>query len=367
MKKLLTITLTCLFILSPVWVQAQQKGPNIAFADQKYDFGEINETDGVANYKFEFNNTGSSPLIINRVTASCGCTTPGWTKKPVAPGEKGYIDVAFNPKGRSGVFNKTVAVYSNAARNVVTLRIKGNIVPRPRTVEDDYPYLVGGMRMGSNHMAFTKVYSGEKKKVELKVINSSDEDMEIAFDQVPAHVQLEAVPSKLKPGEKGILKGEYNSEMVNDWGFMVHRARLVINGVNDRNNLLTISATITENFSGMSKEEKANAAKIEFTGTTFNFGKMQQRSSVEHNFVFTNTGKSDLMIRKVKSSCGCTAVSPKEKLIKPGASSSIKAIFNSGTRKGKQTKTITVITNDPVNPTVMLRVSGEVEEPANRE
>ena len=114
---------------------------------------------------------------------------------------------------------------------------------------------------------------------------------------------------------------------------------------------------------GMSEEEMARAPKIEFREKVFNFGNMQQRSSVEHDFVFTNTGKSDLLIRKVSSSCGCTAVSPKEKTIKPGQSSSIKAIFSSGTRVGRQNKSITIITNDPVSPNVILRVSGTVTAP----
>jgi len=71
-----------------------------------------------------------------------------------------------------------------------------------------------------------------------------------------------------------------------------------------------------------------------------------------------------LIIRKVNSSCGCTAVSPKEKVIRPGQSSSIKAVFSSGTRVGRQNKSITVITNDPKSPNLVLRVTGEVEVPS---
>ena len=77
-------------------------------------------------------------------------------------------------------------------------------------------------------------------------------------------------------------------------------------------------------------------------------------------FKFTNEGKSDLIIRHVKSGCGCTALMPTENVIKPGAKSSIKAKFNSGGYKGQIYKNIFVYTNDPKNSEVMLMIKGEV-------
>ncbi len=64
----------------------------------------------------------------------------------------------------------------------------------------------------------------------------------------------------------------------------------------------------------------------------------------------------------MKNSGGSNTANPKEKVIKPGKSSSIKAIFSSGTRKGMQNKSITIITNDPRNSRIILRVTGEVKK-----
>ncbi len=74
---------------------------------------------------FSFTNTGKVPLILNDVKASCGCTTPEWTKEPVLPGKNGTIRVTFNPKNRPGSFSKTIQVNSNADLPVVTLAIRG--------------------------------------------------------------------------------------------------------------------------------------------------------------------------------------------------------------------------------------------------
>jgi len=76
--------------------------------------------------------------------------------------------------------------------------------------------------------------------------------------------------------------------------------------------------------------------------------------------MLSNNGKSELIIRNIRSSCGCTAVAPSTKVIGPGESAPIKVTFNSRGKRGRQSKSITVITNDPKNPTSRLRVSTNV-------
>jgi len=103
----------------------------ITFEKNTHDFGKIKEQDGLATYRFTFKNTGNSPLVVNRVHASCGCTIPDWTKEPILPGKSGTIQASYNPAGRPGPFLKTISVFSNAGPNAVTLTIKGEVTPRP--------------------------------------------------------------------------------------------------------------------------------------------------------------------------------------------------------------------------------------------
>lgn len=340
---------------------SQQKNASLSFEKIQHDFGKIEESDGPVTCTFEFTNTGSIPLIINRVVASCGCTSPDWSKEPIVPGGKGFVKATYNPRNRPGKFNKSVNVYSNAEQPVVVLRIMGDVNPRPRTIEDDYPYIIGGMRFKSNHLAFVKVKQGQQKTILMEMVNVSDQPLSVAFDRVPDHLTLKTIPERIQPKEKGVIEATYDAGKKNDWGFVIDRVNVLLNQETFKNNLLTISATIEEDFAGLSAEEIKQAPAIQFDTKTFDFGKIAQKSSVTHEFQFTNTGKSDLILRKITSSCGCTAVSPKEKVIAPGQSSSIKATFSAGTRQGKQSKTITIITNDPRNSTVVLRVTGEVE------
>lgn len=79
-----------------------------------HDFGTIPEGP-VAEYAFEFKNVGKSPLIIQNASASCGCTTPEWSREPVLPGKKGKVVVRYNTQGRVGPIDKTVWIQSNSA------------------------------------------------------------------------------------------------------------------------------------------------------------------------------------------------------------------------------------------------------------
>lgn len=335
----------------------------VKFDATSHDFGQFREESGSQAYSFEFVNTGKSDLLITRVIASCGCTTPEWTKTPVKPGEKGFVSATYDPANRPGKFKKTISVYSNTNPAVSVLIIEGDVIPRELTVDELYRWPVGDIRFKSNHLAFTDVMKGEKKIRVMEIINPSDKPVKIGFDRVPAHIQLKAKPEVLKPGEKGIIEGTYDGGLRNDWGYVSDLVRIVLDDEVINNVYMVVSANLTEDFSKLSKEELASAAAISFESTKFDFGTINQQQKADVKFKFTNNGKSDLIIRMVKSSCGCTTVTPANTVIKPGESSSIDAVFDAGVRKGKQHKVITVITNDPKNSQISLVVTGEVNEP----
>ncbi len=102
--------------------------PVMSFAQADHDFGDI-KPGSMVKHTFEFTNTGKTPLLIENATASCGCTTPNWTKEPIAPGAKGTIDVQFDSHGKTGIQNKQVSVRANTTPSITTISIKTNILP----------------------------------------------------------------------------------------------------------------------------------------------------------------------------------------------------------------------------------------------
>ena len=107
--------------------EASEKDTNVVFEEYEHDFGKVAESGGEVVFDFIFKNTGEQTLVITNVTASCGCTTPDWSKEPIAKGKKGFIKAVFNPKGQSSPFNKVLTVYSNGNPTRISLKIKGTI------------------------------------------------------------------------------------------------------------------------------------------------------------------------------------------------------------------------------------------------
>jgi len=106
---------------------ANAQSPKLTFGNTVHDFGSVSEDGGMITTNFEFVNEGDAPLIISSVLTTCGCATPEWTKEPVAVGGKGFIKVSYNPKGRPGIFAKSVTVRNNSSEKSVVLQIKGEV------------------------------------------------------------------------------------------------------------------------------------------------------------------------------------------------------------------------------------------------
>ena len=123
MKKILLVLFVGLLGFN---LTAQETAAKIEFKTETVDYGEVTKgTDGVR--VFEFTNTGNAPLIISKVSSSCGCTIPKKPEDPILPGKTGEISVKYDTK-RVGPIRKAITVISNADTPTKVLKIKGEVV-----------------------------------------------------------------------------------------------------------------------------------------------------------------------------------------------------------------------------------------------
>ncbi|MEJ7626003.1 MAG: DUF1573 domain-containing protein [Ferruginibacter sp.] len=102
---------------------------SVQIIDSSYDFGQVTEGE-IVEFNFRFKNTGSVPLVVTNVAASCGCTVPEKPEQPIRPGETGYIKAKFDSDKRPGEALKTVTVTSNASPSFPELILKGKVLPK---------------------------------------------------------------------------------------------------------------------------------------------------------------------------------------------------------------------------------------------
>lgn len=162
---------------------------NIAVAREKvsfehliWDFGAIEETGGRVSHSFTFVNSSDQPVVIHGARATCGCTEPSYSRKPIMGGESSTIEVTFDPLYRPGRFVKEIYVYMSDRDEPIELKIMGVVNERELTIEERYPFKIGDrVRIGTLYATVRGVASGESVMTAVEYINMSDKGVEIEF------------------------------------------------------------------------------------------------------------------------------------------------------------------------------------------
>ena len=350
--------LCVLVVLSSQVLLAQGK---LQFLESTYDFGEIREEGGYAEYTFNFVNNGDEPVKIHSVKASCGCTTPGWTKEEVLPGDSGFVKARYNPRNRPGRFRKSLKISANPSSENRTLYITGIVKPKPKNVFEELPVSAGALRLKYRSMNIGKITTEKVVEKSFDVYNSGADSLGLLNElmELPAHIQLKMDPQKLAPKGRGSLVVSYDPVKKDDLGFLSDKVTILTDTAQTKNNF-TIIATIEEFFPEMTAEELDVAPKLSISERVFDFGRVNQGDTVTTEFVLTNEGKKKLNFRKIKSNCSCVTYEVKSSNLKKGKSQVLKMIFDTSGRSGNQYKTITIFSNDPVAPTQMVTIKGSI-------
>ncbi len=132
MKHILAIIAACILLALPAAARTPGEKVGLQFPEISYDFGTVNAEEGYVVHEYTYDNVGDGPVAIISAIASCGCTRPEYTRKPVAPGKSGKVKVTFNLAGQKGEINKDIKLRLRAANGKseqVTLRLSGVVVP----------------------------------------------------------------------------------------------------------------------------------------------------------------------------------------------------------------------------------------------
>lgn len=105
--------------------------------------------------------------------------------------------------------------------------------------------------------------------------------------------------------------------------------------------------------------QAAAAPKIEFENTVYDFGKTSGAETVSGKFKFKNAGDAVLILQPPKAPCGCTVPSLPKHDYAPGESGVLDFSLNLGKSKAVVSKTITVTSNDPQTPDVVLTLKAD--------
>ena len=337
----------------------------ISFEEKTHDFGKVNEVDGKITHVFNFVNKGVSPLVVSRVQASCGCTTPVWTKEPIEPGKKGAITVTYNPIGRPGTFKKTITVYSNATDEQLVLTIHGEVIPNANGGNPAYPVVLGSLHAKSKVIQMNSIDKGKIQSRVLDIKNTSNAPLKPTVENLPVYLSVTASPEILKPNEEGKLTFTFNSKNSTQWGPISDDVYVILNGQKKYSEeyKLTIVSNVVEDFSKLTLDQKRKAPILELPVRSLNLGTLKEGAKRVGKFKVSNKGQNVLEVRRIINSNKELTIRSRKTAIPGGKSTDIIVdLKTKNLSEGDYKKSFTIQTNDPENSFIILILSWNVHK-----
>lgn len=337
MKKIILI---CFSILCSLFSQAEV----LEFKQKKFDFGEIKEKDGKVKHIFEYTNTNDKPVVILGVRSSCGCTIPSYSREPIKPNKTGQLEVTFNPHRRPGNFHKTITVNTNLGKEV--LAITGKVIPKPKSIQDEFPIYKSGLRFKDDNLHFGLVIHNDVKTEYFSIYNDSKEDLKINFIKVPKHITIN-YPKVLKPKKTELIEISYSAKEKKDWGFVLDNLLFT---VNKEKNSIGITANIVDNV-----PSTINAAKLMVDRRFVNLGKQKVGTKLSQTIKIKNKGESNLYLRKIKAFDKFLTYNLQKDFLKPGEEANLEVNITVPDARRSVYSKLQIVSNDPTSWTTTIR------------
>ena len=332
----------------------------IKYLEHSYNFGTINEKGDQVTHRFLFVNEGDKAIKIKTAKASCGCTTPFWYSKPVFPGDTGYVEARYNPKNRPGKFNKNVTMFLENSTYSEKFFITGYSQPPLTSAFKTYKVKVGNLRFKNINFNMGTIKKDEPLEKIFTVYNDGNDPLTLkTSSETPKNIKLVFEPKTIKSKEIGNIRLTYDASSTEGFGQI--KEALQINSDDTLNPIknIVINANIREFFTDSLKSDP-NRPILSLSTKDKYLGSVIEGEAITYEIIFSNTGKNDLLIRDVYTSCDCIATRSKVKKLKTGKEGKIKVTFDSSGKSSYVQNKITLITNDPNAPIQSVALRAKV-------
>lgn len=354
------LALLALLSANVLFAQRNQPASPLVFEESVWDFGRFEEAGGPVSHTFKFKNTATTPIVIERVVTSCGCTTPEYSRQPVRPGQESQITITYDPDGRPGRFSREVNIITGGGKNRNTITIKGVVNPRPHTIADDYAYDFGhGLRGSTSHKGFSYVAQGTTKSVVVDIANESAAPIALGYEwEEKSGLLSVALPAKLEPEERAQMTLTYDLTSKEHYGELLDKIRLTIDGKRATMSL-TASGTGIDKFPENLRGQKV--ARFGLSPAFYNFGRVSRDMDLTTTITIVNQGDADLIVRSVEPRKHITTDLKAGTVVPARGEHKFKVTLVVGEKDGGDVfGTLTIVANDPERPMREIRLSAVV-------
>lgn len=354
-------------LLTHQHIVAQQAGISaLRFTTTTHDYGHIAEDGGSVVCSFEAVNTAEQSIEVTKISTTCGCTSAIYESRSVAPGEIFRFEVRYDPMNRPGRIEKDIIVHTSDTERLTTLHITGYVQPRERSIEEIYPFdMGGGLRLMSTFHAFGFVEQGKSTESVIECVNNSDKEISITISPKLSSGALTVdYPRHMAPHTTADIRLCYTIAPNSDiYGTLTDILSIGINGI-EAQYAVSTQVVATDNFDLI---DDISAPRADISKNIIKFGDVKVSNGVCYaSTVVTNGGATPLIIRRAEASSEAvrcevmagTTLAPEES-IEIVVALDVRSIER---RDEPFAARIRLITNDPIRPMQTLRIGAIVTE-----
>lgn len=333
----------------------------IVWLDKEYDFGLIKEEEGPKTGSVLLVNTGPDEAVITGARPSCGCTGVDYPKDPIAPGDTARFSFTYNPTGRPGRFEKKIRVYIGDF-DMVTLKIKGNVLGTPESLSSLYPIESGALRLSGRMLPAGEVTYGSTRHFFINGYNQTADTIRPLLTCNDPALSVSASTEEIGPGEIATFSLYFNSREKTDMGPV--EIPVTIKSDNRQNAPETeviFTAKIVPDFSHMTPDEVKDAPKCYLAPQMIDLGNLSAKTKnpLKFRFAIRNEGKTAMRIMRVFSQSDAIRISRRPTIVKNDKSANTEGSVNiKKLPSGPFNIKIEVLTNDPLHPVRTISVVG---------
>lgn len=309
--------------------------------------------------EFQMTNSGSSPLKIDNVRSSCGCTSVTYPVEAIAPGASFTVTATYDAK-TMGHFQKQIGIYSNGSTEPMMLTLKGIVVEKKNNFNGEYPFQIGDLKANANDLEFDDVNRGEMPIQKIYLRNESNDVVEPQLMHLPNYIYGEVKPERIAPGHKGTVTLQVDSKKLRNLG-LTQTSIFLGMFPGDKvspDKEISLSIILLPDFEKLSDTQLANAPKLRLSKGSIDIGSFNGKDKKKDELYITNEGKTTLKIRSIQMLTVGLEVSLNEQNIEPGEKAKLKVTaIASLLKKARSKPRILLITNDPEQGKVIINVN----------
>lgn len=205
------VTFIIMMLLSylPVAADAQTTARLLRFDNPTADLGRIREVDGTVKLRFEFTNIADKPVTILEIHTQCGCLSPSYDRRPVAPGGRGVVEAVFNPANRLGDFTigLTVIATNGDYKKFNTLKATGYVINRLPEEEIFYPHVLSDVFRADVKVVGMRLFErGDTPRTrQIKLYNMTGSTLHPTYESGSPNLRMTG-PAEIAPHSEAVVE-----------------------------------------------------------------------------------------------------------------------------------------------------------------